>query len=158
MTDEILNRVIQIESMSEDMKKVNIQTGKDKFALWKKKLDGAETKAYENFQGMGVKVGDIVNLAYKQEDAEFTNEKGQNVQFKRRTIIALKEAEGQSPEAAPQSSTGYGPVAKTPLAEPGIYVLKADYDKKMEDLRESYLFLTQEFKALKDKVDGEPPF
>jgi len=149
--DEILTRVICVEELSQDLKKVNIKYGRDKFHFWKNKKDGMETKAFTTFQDMNIQTGDTIEIAFKEEDAEFTSNDGRVIPFKRRTILAIKTADGQEPSPASQKS------ASQPALLGGTYVPRDEYEKSMNDIKESYLTLTKMVKDLKDKVEGNPP-
>jgi len=63
-----------------------------KFTLWKNKLDGTPTKAYEVFKKKGYEVGSSVSFMYKSEPRVFTNNDGEEITTVNRTIAWFKYA------------------------------------------------------------------
>lgn len=160
MADEILNRVIQIEELTDDGRKINVKEGRDKFNFWKTKMDGDNTKAFESYKSFAPGVGDFIEIAYKEEDAEFVNGEGRMVKFKRRTILNIKPSGG--PSSGPQGggNTGYTPGAKMYAASPPTTSLTEEdvrkiveemLEEKLTPVRDSFITLAEEVKELQDK-------
>ena len=53
-----------------------LKTDKGTFSFFSKKRDGSDTKAYEQFQKFGFKMGDIVEVAYKTSQSGMNQHTG----------------------------------------------------------------------------------
>lgn len=67
--------------------------GTDKYQFWSKKKDGSDTKAFEQFQQLGIKQGDTVNVAVEIKQETFINKEQKEITFDRRTILFFKSEE-----------------------------------------------------------------
>src|SRR3990167_8567420 len=98
MDDQILNKDIKIgkvESYDNRLKVID-ETG-NWYKVWYTKKDGADTQAYSAWKAMGLHPGSVVNIGYKEEDAEY---KGKS--YKDRTALTFRETTGTG-----MSTNGY---------------------------------------------------
>ena len=111
-----------------------------KFQFWKNKIGGDPTKAFTNFSKYGLKQGDVVEIAYKEEAAEFSNEKGKNIKFTRRTILDIRP-----------DSVGLVKTTTTPDEGPGaldLYVTKEEFNKKVDEIRQVVMVMAEKIGKL----------
>lgn len=77
-----------------------------KYALWFKKQDGTETKAFTQFKEKGVQIGFKIEVAYKEEEREFsyTDKKTGDLKTgkaKNRTIMFFPDPEPTQDDVTP---------------------------------------------------------
>jgi hypothetical protein len=65
-----------------------------KYKLNQTKKAGGETIAYKQYIDLGLKIGSKVEVWYKEEEKEFTDDKGKVKKYTDRTIASFKEAQG----------------------------------------------------------------
>ena len=93
MSDEILNKVITLEEVSQTTTstgktRYKIKGGGLNFGLWKLKADGTETRAFQYLASLGLdSVGKTVKVAYKEDAGEY---EGKAITY--RTIIGMEQA------------------------------------------------------------------
>jgi len=139
--DQIDKKVIRIDELKTDTKKITIVSGKDKYSFWILKQNGEETKAYEGFKVSGLNVGDSVEVTYKTEDAEWVKD-GKTIYFKRRTILGL-QGTSESPDESPAPRrANYSPT--------GDFITRKEFEEKIGDIREAFLELAKKFKESQD--------
>ena len=128
---------IKIESIQQDDKKVTLIEGSKKYGFWRTKKDGGETKAFSQYKKYGFQVGDSVNAEIKEEPATFTDPKGKEVNYTRRTILYFQEIEDtpvfnrQSPQVPvhgeiPANSQSEGINERLRALEARVYTLEAE--------------------------------
>lgn len=149
MAEEIINGTIAIDEASQDAKQVKIKSGDKKFSFWRTKKDGASTKAYQSWLELSPKVGDTLDVQYKEEDAEWTKPDGNTVNFKRRTILQMRTGSGTV--STPQPSQGSNP-ASTGGSANIVYVIKTDYEAKIADMSAAFLKMQVSLNALEEEV------
>jgi len=59
------------------------------------------TLAYEQWQTMRYKVGDITNISYKEEPKTFVNGQGKTINFNQKTIIGFRETNDMPEQTKP---------------------------------------------------------
>jgi len=88
---------IKIDSISQDQTKVGdkitLLSGKLKYSFFKKKKDGEETKAHQQFKKYAFSIGDVVSAEVVEEDREFVGREGNTIKFTQRTILYFQEVE-----------------------------------------------------------------
>jgi hypothetical protein len=88
-------------------------------------IKGTDGDVYQSFTGMNPQKGDIVHIGYTEDDDSFTNAQGKVVNYKKRNIVGLREATGQTP---PPSV----PKAETPHYEaPQYSESREDFGKRL---------------------------
>lgn len=158
MAEAIINGTIRIDTMANDPKKITVQQGKDKFSFWLTKKDGSNTKAYDSWLEVRPMPGDLLDVQYKEEDAEFTNDAGKLINFKRRTILQLKRGSG----APTPMATGFSlpseqqiPIIGMPQT-PGVeYVPREEYEAKIKEMAAVFMKVAVEVSAIKNKIGME---
>lgn len=93
----ILNKTIKIDNIeskfaSTGNEGITLISGKDKYTFYRT-VKGEDGEVYKAFKNMDVKPHDIVNIGYTEEDQEFTNEKGQLIKFKKRSVVGIREGQ-----------------------------------------------------------------
>lgn len=82
---------------SKEGKEFTIVTIKDennnKFKFYTKKVNGEETKAWQQFKEQQMGVGKQAGVAFSEEDKEFTNNEGKNIKFKERKVMFFANAD-----------------------------------------------------------------
>ena len=73
--------------------KTTIISGGNKYSFFDTKKDGSNTKAYEQFKKYGFGIGDTVSAEVKEEEKNFTNKEGKNIDYIQRTILYFQEVE-----------------------------------------------------------------
>lgn len=91
---------IKITGIQSSEKKITIMQDKLKYGIWMKKKDGTFTKAFEQFQKFGFKVGDTVKAAVNEEDREFTNDLGKKIKYVDRTIAFFELTDENTPNVS----------------------------------------------------------
>lgn len=134
---------IRIENISQDDKRITLVDGRNKYTFWRKKQDGTETKAYQQFKKYGFEVGTRVSAEVKEEPASFTGKDGKTVNFTRRTVLYFQEVDNL-PVTRPEAPQG--------KLEATTGDIKLTNEQKLERLWEDY----QERVAA--AVRGEEPF
>lgn len=144
---ELLTRVIQVTELASDERKITVNEGKIKYSFWKDKKDGQPTKAYQDYDRIKFSINDFIEILYKEEAAEFTNDDGKFIQFTRRTILGIQESEG--PATEPVGRSGGGQSTPVPQVDPDKYITKEEFEEKMNVMRDSFVTLANEVKELK---------
>lgn len=103
----------QFESGSQYKITGNTNVGKMTFKFYDKKKDGSETSAMGQFRSMGLKVGDVVNIAYEEQQKEY-----QGKPYTDRRVIWFRET-NTSPLALSGSQPGESPRGEAPTRSQG---------------------------------------
>ncbi len=84
----------------------NTTSGVMRFKFYDKKKDGTYSSAFEQFQSMNLKIGDMVNIAYSEEEREY-----QGKPYTDRRVIWFRETNtpASSVSATPASSQTESP-------------------------------------------------
>lgn len=93
----ILNKNIQVDNVitqiaSTGNTKYTIISGKDKYSFYQSTKDGEDSDVYGSYKNMNVRLGDVVAIGYIEEPATFTNAQGKVINYKKRSIVNLREA------------------------------------------------------------------
>lgn len=101
MGDDIKNKVITIAKVDSsatatgNIKKTIIDQDKLKYIFYTKKKDKTSSAMHSQFQDMGLDVGSVVEIGYKEEAKSFTATKGKDsgnlVSYTERSIISFRE-------------------------------------------------------------------
>jgi len=91
--EEIISGKIIIDGLSQEKARYVVVSNSKKFTLWLTKKDGNETVAFRGWKELNPKIGDLVDIQYKEEDAEWEKD-GQTINFKRRTVLQVRAASG----------------------------------------------------------------
>jgi len=106
----------QFESGSQYKITGNTNTGIMRFKFYDKKKDGSETSAMGQFRALGLKVGDVVNITYEEEQKEYEGKP-----YTDRRVIWFRES--NLPPSALQttqaSSQAESPRGEAPRASKG---------------------------------------
>ena len=77
---------------SEYGKRHTILDGKIKYSFYENRKDGEKTKAFEQWESMGLKVGNTVEAEVKEEPDSFTDQTTKKlIKYTKRTIIYFNE-------------------------------------------------------------------
>ena len=83
---ELKNKAILITGIESTDKKITLLSNRDKYYFWINKKEGGNTTAYEQFKKFNFNVGTEVEVAVREEEKTFTNEKGNVITFMDRNI------------------------------------------------------------------------
>lgn len=113
---------IHIDSASEEKatfgNKVTIIDGKNKYIFYSTKKDGSVSRAYEQWQKYGFKVGDGVQAEIAEEQKSFPDKKtGKTITYTERKIIYFNEVE-DTPVITSAGGKGYGGGGSGGLGQP----------------------------------------
>ena len=115
MDNEIKMLPITITGINSAEKKMTLlyNDGREKKAyFWLTKKDGTQTKANEQFQKFRFNAGDSVEIAVKEQERTFTNDKGKEITYTDRNIAYFKTVDENTPSMpknepqAPQADIG----------------------------------------------------
>jgi hypothetical protein len=95
---ELQNKTIIITGIESTDKKITLLSNRDKYHFWIKKIDGSNTTAYDQFQKFRFNVGTEVEIAVKEEEKTFTNEKGKLITFMDRNIAYFAMQDEHTPK------------------------------------------------------------
>lgn len=99
---ETRKAIINITELSSDERKITLNDGKLKYFLWKKKQDGDDTKAFNQFNSLGCQIGKVYEAEVEFEDREFVNDKGKKINYTSRKILYFYT--GKETKSAPSSN------------------------------------------------------
>lgn len=91
------NKTITITGIESNERKIIILAGKDKHYFWITKRDGSHTTAYEQFQKFRFSAGDTVEIAVKEEERTFVNDKGKTIVYTDRCIMYFPSQDIHTP-------------------------------------------------------------
>lgn len=69
-----------------------------KYSFFDKKKDGNNTLAQNQFDGMGLKLMDLVEVVFKEEQKSFQGRDGRMVEYTQRTIVEFRETDSKETE------------------------------------------------------------
>ena len=95
---ELKNKVLLITGVESTDKKITLLSNRDKYYFWITKKDGGNTTAYEQFQKFRFNIGTEVEIAVKEEEKTFTNEKGKAITFMDRNIAYFAMQDEHTPK------------------------------------------------------------
>jgi hypothetical protein len=95
---ELHNKSILITGVESTDKKITLLSNRDKYYFWITKKDGGHTTAYDQFQKFRFNVGTEVEIAVKEEEKTFTNEKGKVITFMDRNIAYFAMQDEHTPK------------------------------------------------------------
>ena len=143
---------IKISSISEDAtqygKKITIIDGKLKYSFFDSKRDGNKTKAFEQYEKYGYRIGDTISAEVKEEEKTFTNDKGKQVTFTQRTILYFEEVEN-----TPTFGKNTPPAPSNDKFEQIMFKLE-DIEAKIGSLVE---FIVEENKNILEAINSREP-
>jgi len=150
------NQTITIESTEDTEKKVILKCAGAKFYFWKKKQDGTETKAYQQFQKFNFRSGDSVDAAIKEQERTFTNEKGKEITYLDRNIAFFLVQDNVPVATQPQVDPQTPRVEAHSASSEHSVALKAYLQQLETRLKALELKVDKlEYDSLKDPTTGE---
>lgn len=129
------NKTITITGIESNERKIIILAGKDKHYFWITKRDGSHTTAYEQFQKFRFSAGDTVEIAVKEEERTFVNDKGKTIVYTDRCIMYFPSQDIHTPR------TPNIDLQAPPKQEVGNYVSREEFEayKSKIEARIKYL-------------------
>jgi hypothetical protein len=96
----ITEKTINITSVSEKEKMLEVFDGKTKFKLWKTKVDGTESKAYTQWKEFGLGFGESIVAGVREEEKEYNGHK-----YMDRTIAFFSTDKDGTPNIKPSAES-----------------------------------------------------
>lgn len=105
---EILNKTITIDDIQSKFASTGNEgftliSGNNKYTFYRT-IKGEDGDVYLAFKSMDVRPGMTVNIGYTEEPQSFVNQKGETVNFTKRSVLSIREADGQYQGSVTQST------------------------------------------------------
>lgn len=88
-------KTIKIDGITDKGFKLVLQSGKEKYNVWKKEFEQeVDSEAFMQYKAGNIGVGSTVEIEYSEKEKSFVGEKGENVKYTDRSIwrfLGVKE-------------------------------------------------------------------
>lgn len=82
-----MKKLITITGLQQTDKKLTILEDKFKYTVWITRKDGQPTKAYQQYNQLGLRVGSSVEAEVDEKEQSFVNASGKEINYTDRTVL-----------------------------------------------------------------------
>jgi len=102
--DELQFLTLTVEEIGQKENRHTIKAGGRSYSFFETKQDSSPTRAFADFQKLGVKVGESYSFGIKESQGEF---EGKPITYRNIMVISPPQDFPQQTSSAPQSMDGY---------------------------------------------------